>query len=199
VSALDELRENFRAAAQRDIAARKRKRRRRRATGALVAVLVGGSAAAGAADLISVGKPAKTPIAQGHRYRPATTDKTIVLTAAGGQGQLPVGLTVFSARNGDKCVRVGRMRGYALGTVSAGQWHPYPADAPAACGDVQHGVTDMVALGDFYAVFGITPSDARAVASGKITKPPGPQRAFLFIYRGKTPRVPPIRFLRNPH
>ena len=84
MTALEELRENLREAAQRDIDAyRVRSRRRhRRMTGLAVLALLGGAAAASATDLISVGEPLRRPANRTTAYAPdGGTKMQVALTA----------------------------------------------------------------------------------------------------------------------
>ena len=105
MTALEELRENLREAAQRDIEAnRDRSRRRhRRTTGLAVLALLGGAAAASATDLISVGEPLHRPANRTTAYAPdGATQMQVALTATSG-AELPYGVVTYTARNGERC------------------------------------------------------------------------------------------------
>jgi hypothetical protein len=199
MSVIDELRENLRAAAQRDIEARARKRRRRRRTlGLLATVLVGGAAAAGAAELISVGEPVKNRVTQGKSYqRPAGNRVQILLRADSGL-ELPYGLGVYKAANGQQCVQVGFLRGgVELGELRGGAFRPYAREHGAACAKPGRELLDYTQAGPNYLVFGVAPSGVRRVAVTGKSAPTGPRGAFLLVFAGRAPtNLPPARYLR---
>src|SRR4051794_6450428 len=98
VSAIEELRENLREAARRDVrATRVRRRRQRRATGLIAVALISGAAAAGAADLIAVGEPAVDARGvQPDRYKPPPGSlRPAIVARADADDELPIGLGVY--------------------------------------------------------------------------------------------------------
>ena len=97
------------------------------------------------------------------------------------------------------CAIVGQRSGYVLGTYSGGEFHPYTSNPPASCAKPGGGLKDTIQFDGTYAAFGIAPPDVRLVRSGKVTEPPGPKRAVLFIYRGKRPPQVPISWVRSSH
>ncbi len=197
VNALDELRENFREAARRDIEARARsRRRRRRLTGLFAVVLVGGDGRGGR------GRPHLDrragrghPAPQGQQYRPAGKLQ-ITLTAPAPDGEPAYGLAVFTANNGDLCAIAGRVRGAQLGEVK-GNFHPYKPDHPRGLRRRQarvrgHGPVRGQLGGVRRGARGRALTRSRAARR----KPLGRQRAFLFVYRGKRPAASPISYSR---
>jgi hypothetical protein len=188
MSALDELRENLRAAAHRDVEAehsRLRRRRKRRTTGVLAALLLGGAAAAGAAELISIGEPVRDTRRQVDKYRPppGTTGYQLAATAPSGNGP-PFGVAVYTARNGEHCVLAGQVRGATLGVVERGVFRPYATTQAGACRAQRRSFYDERQLGGRYLVYGRANAKVRAirvVSTGKRV-PPGVGGAFLFVY-----------------
>src|SRR3954454_5741391 len=186
MSALHELGENLREAAQRDIdAKRRRRRRRRRATGLIGLALIGGTAAAGAADLISVGEPATDERAgdPGYKSPPNTLRPTIVARADVGE-RLPFGLGLYKAANGQQCLIAGSLRGgYTLGRVEGTTFRPYPRDTPGSCVRPGGKLYDAVIYRDHTVLFGIVPPAYRGIevtVDGKSQRAPlHAKRAFL--------------------
>jgi len=192
VSALDELRENFRAAAARDIAARKvRRRRKRRLSGVLVALLVGGAAAAGAADLIAVGEPVTDVRVQGSDYKPpANALRPTILVRAKTPGvPLPYGLGTYTARNGQRCLVVGSLLGYTLGVVDGHTFKPYEQGSRVgACNTPGKANQDLWQDHGKTLVFGIAPAaqpQAVVTVDGRTIRPRMQrERSFLLVFDG---------------
>jgi hypothetical protein len=188
IPALTELRESLREAARRDVVARAPRRRRRRALFVCLAVLLGGGAAAGAADLISSGKPVKGGYVQQQRYNRVGD---LQLSVTSHDTPLPWGVAVYRSRAGQPCAVAGRVRGVTLGVLRAGQFHPYTADHPAACGrlDARHEhFQDMLRADGRTVFFGrVRPGARRAVAivDGKrYALRIGVGGAWLLVFRG---------------
>jgi len=194
VSAIEELRENLRDAARRDIEARRvRRRRTRRLGGALAAVLIGGAAAAGAADLISEGEPAPDTrqIAEAYKPPPGALRPTILATADVGD-TLPVAVGSYDNAKGQRCLVVGSMRaGYVLGIVKDGTFHAYERRT-GTCQFPRLGNLDALYYRGNTLVFGRAPAGRPRVTvtvDGE-TRPVRPlkDRAFLLAYKGQIPR-----------
>ena len=141
MNALDELRENLRDAARRDIEAERARtrRRKRRATGLIAIALLGGAGAATASQLISVGEPAGEATrdfegAECDKYRPTNPDGVrLVMTADAGAGRLPFGIGLYTASNGQRCLHAGQVNRNSLGVVVGGEWRPY-RERKGVCG-----------------------------------------------------------------
>jgi hypothetical protein len=188
IPALDELRENLRAAAAREIEAaapRRRRRRRRRATGLLAVGLLAAAGAAGAAQLISTGEPVRDTQAVAG-YRPAAGLPQISVVARDGRTAWAV--RVFRSRNGQRCAIAGRLNGVALGVMRGGTFHPYARDFHGTCNRPGRpfGGTQYVAGRTL--VFGIARPGTKRVTVTVDGKPkPAPTGrggGFLLVYRG---------------
>jgi hypothetical protein len=188
VSALNELRENLREAARRDIEARRRVRRRRgRALGLLVALLLGGGAVATAADLIAIGEPVPELRASAPRYEPAG-GRQIVLKA-GARGR-EFGVAFYTGKNGFICVVGGHVRGTQLGMIERGTFRPYPADRPGACNRVDRINLGSMRLGEDWVVLGRVPDWVRAVVVDGTRHARTATGAFLFVFDDDPANVP---------
>lgn len=195
MSALDELRENLREAARRDIEAKRvRRRRQRRATGLIALALIGGSAVATAADLISVGEPAvdvRDIKADGYRPQPGAL-RLQILARADADDLLPIGLGSYKAKNGLTCLVVGSMRGYTLGQVEGSVFKPYPPSRVGSCFRPGHPVYDTMHYRGRTLLFGaMAPgiTGVTAVVDGE--RHPGKLQqgnTFVFVFRGKLGR-----------
>lgn len=193
IPALDELREGLREAARRDVAAAApRRRRRRRRVGGLLAVgALVAAGAAGAAQLISTGEPVKDSrqgIATG--LRPGPGPSQLPLIARDPAGGPPWGVRVYTARNGDHCVVAGAVNGAALGKMSGGRFHPYPAGFPGSCDQPGRAFGDRLSDRGRTLVFGIARPGARQVTitvggARPNAVPTGRGGAFLAVYRGE--------------
>jgi len=191
LSALDELREGLREAARRDVEAhRGRSRRRRlRVTGALALVLVGGAAAAGAADLISVGEPARDQRKSDPTYlSPTGAPLDIAVTAHSG-GKLPYGVGIYGGKKGKRCALAGEARGSSLGVVRDGTFRPYAGAQIGACGNPGQSFFALAHFGDHTLVFGRAAPSVRVVRAigGERSATPGRGGAFLFVFAGAAP------------
>jgi hypothetical protein len=147
--------------------------------------------AAGAAQLISTGEPVKDSrqgIAAGLRPRPGLSQ--LPLIARDPAGGPPWGVRVYTARNGARCVIAGAVNGAALGKVSGGRFHPYPADFTGSCAHPGQAFGDRVSDRGRTLVFGIARPGARrvtiTVGRGRPNAvPTGRHGAFLAVYRGE--------------
>jgi hypothetical protein len=189
MSAINQLREHLREAARRDIEAERARTRRvrRRAAAFLAAVLLGGAAAATAADLISVGEPVPDT-RQGFEQFRAVGGGGVrpVVTAASGY-ELPFGVAIYTAKNGQRCAIAGEALGSSLGRVRDGKFRPYDQTQAGACGGGTKLFHDAIDIGDRTLVFGRAAPGAKAVTYEGTPHTPGPGGAFLFVVE----RVPP--------
>jgi hypothetical protein len=191
IPALDELRESLREAARRDVEAaapRRRRRRRRRATGALAAVLLGAAAAAGAAELISAGEPVRDDRAQTAAYRPSGR---VQIAVQARDRDVVWGAGVYTARNGQRCVLAGEVRGgVELGVVRDGVFHRFDAGRSGACAAPGHGVGQLEPHGDRTLIFGLAKPGGHVTVTvdGERRSPKlGLGGAFLLVYAGQVP------------
>jgi hypothetical protein len=186
LSALDELREGLREAASRDVEANRARSRRRRwqATGLLVLALLGGGAAATATDLISVGEPVPDAIPQGARYRPAAGERRQITVTTSAGAELPFGVAVYDATNGDRCALAGVIRGVQIGILIGDEFRPYPADRPGACRDHGRMFLDWVTVAGRALLYGRASPGTRAVRLRETGQsfPVGADGAFLFVF-----------------
>ncbi len=185
MSALEELRENLREAAQRDIdATRVRSRRRhRRTTGLVVLALLGGAAAANATNLISVGQPIRQPPERSLAYAPrGATQMQIAVTAKSG-GELPYGVVTYRSRDGKRCALPGFIRGTQIGLLQAGKFRPYASDYSGACRAGNRLFYDTVPIGDRVLVYGRAKPSTRTISVRGLASgvPVGRGGAFLFV------------------
>jgi hypothetical protein len=190
IPALDELRENLREAAQRDVAAaapRLRRRRRRRAGGVLAVALLGVAAAAGAGELISAGEPVQDDRAVSAAYFPDGSRIQIDGRAADPDRRETWVVGVYRARNGQKCAIAGQLRGAQMGTITNGVFHAYGSSFAGTCG--KPGTLDLLRRrSDRTVVYGFTRPGTRVTAT--YDGPPalttaGPHGAWLFVYEGR--------------
>jgi hypothetical protein len=193
VSGLEQLRENLREAARRQVESdRARARRvRRRASGLVALLLLGGAAAAGATNLIAVGVPARDARAGDvpSQIRPASPSRLqIVVRAPGRNGAPGFGVGIYTARNGARCALVGHVRGIALGVVEGDVFRPYAADRAGSCRDRGRPFLDLAHFRGVTALFGRAAAGTRSVHAtihGKVhTAPIGPGGAFLLVFDG---------------
>jgi hypothetical protein len=196
VSALDDLRENLREAARRDIEARSvRRRRQRRGTALLAALLLGGAAAAGAADLISVGEPATDLRVQKGDYKPPPgTLRPKILARADSDGlRLPYGVGEYVANNGKQCLVVGSLLGYTLGRIDHDKFKPYKQDTVGSCNAPGKPLSDLITDHGRTLVIGRAPPDrltATVTIDGKPTVARlAAGRVFLLVFKGEYPRA----------
>jgi hypothetical protein len=134
---LDELRENLRDAARREMEPRARRSRRRRNVAVAVAIAVLGAAAvAGAAELISTGDPVPDEPERRQEHRPSDRP-AIAVTAPDEAAGLSWGVAVYEGRGGEACALAGQVRGSALGVVRDGVFRPYASGTVGACGDLE--------------------------------------------------------------
>ena len=192
MSALDDLRENLREAARRDVEVRRvRRRRQRRGTGLLAALVLGGAAAAGAADLISIGEPATDLRVQDGDYKPppGTLRPRIIARADSGGLRLPYGMGEYRANNGDQCLVVGSLLGYTLGRIDGDEFNPYKQDTVGSCNAPGRPLYDTVFDHDRTLVIGRAPPDrprATITIDGRSTVAPAAAgRTFLLVFNGK--------------
>jgi hypothetical protein len=194
VSALDELREHLRDAAQRDVDAKRvRRRRQRRATGLVAAALVAGTAIAGAADLIAVGEPFEDLRVQGADYKPppGALQPTILATARSGR-KLPYAVGVYKANNGTLCLVAGSLRGYTLGREKGGRFRPYERGHVGSCNQPGRPNFDTIILDGRTLIYGRATAaqpHVRVTVEGRPTDPELQRdRGFLLVYDGKLDR-----------
>ena len=185
MTALEELRENLRKAAQRDIDAHRvrSRRRRRRTTGLVVLALLGGAAAASATDLISVGKPLRQPANRTTAYAPdGGTKMQVALTAPSGAA-LPYGVVTYTAKNGERCAVAGFIRGTQIGLVQGDKFRPYAVDYTGACRKGKRLFYDSIVIGDRVLLFGrARPATRRISVPGLASGVPVAKGgAFLFV------------------
>jgi hypothetical protein len=188
---MEQLRENLREAARREMgpALARRRRRRRSVTGALLAV-IGLAAAAGAAELISVGEPVPDPKPRADGVRPEPATGAVSATARDPGSSLAWAVKVYDAQ-GKHCALVGQLRGDALGEVRDGQFRPFTDDTGGACGNLEkiHFFGDLRRFEGTPArslVFGRASAavrEMRAVNEGRTYRArPGAGGGFLFVF-----------------
>ena len=192
MSALEELRENLREAAERDVEVRRvRRRRQRRGTALLAALVLGGAAAAGAADLISVGETATDLRVQTDDYKPppGTLRPKIIARADSGGLRLPYGLGEYRANNGAQCLVAGSLLGYTLGRIDGDEFRPYKRDTVGSCNAPSRPLYDTVIDHDRTLVIGRAPPGrptATITIDGKSTVAPATAgRTFLLVFKGR--------------
>lgn len=195
--AAQELRENLRRAAQRQVQARRARRRRRQTLGIVLAgvLLVAGGATA--AELISVGEPARDRPGMPAGQRPQTGQPgELVLRAPDAQAGGSWGARVYESRTGTQCILAGWVRGATLGRVEGSRFRPYPTDATGSCGSLPRSqfffaVTPHAEPRPRTLVYGRARDDVRAlrVDDGQRTHrvQPGPDGAFLLVLKGEVP------------
>ncbi len=191
---LDEMREQFRAAAARELHAEARPRRQRWARPmAIVAVAIvgAGGGVALATRLISVGKPRHEPEQRNQRYDVPGGGGTIAVTATDKRQPLPWGVLVYRSSAGDTCAAVGLVRGAQLGDVANGRFRPFGHPFGGPCGDLNDApyFVEVRNLNGRFVVFGRA---RRGVRTMLARRRGGEERraavgvggAFLFVYSG---------------
>jgi hypothetical protein len=109
-------------------------------------------------------------------------------------GGLPWAARAFTSRDGHDCILAGRARGFSLGVIRDGLFHPYAPDTRGACGELRR-------VGLVLAVQTFTEPQLRSIAFGRVrpglraisvTGPGGTRRvivgaagAFLLVYRDR--------------
>ncbi len=199
MSALDQLRESLREAAQRDIDARRvRRRRQRRGTALVAALLLGGAAAAGAADLISIGEPVADLRVQTGDYKPPRDSLPLKIVARADSGglRLPYGVGEYVANNRDECLVVGSLLGYTLGRIEDDEFKPYAKDTTGSCNAPGKPLFDTAVDHGRTLVIGRAPPDRRNVTVTIDGKPTparlATHRTFLLVFDGEY-RRPSVR------
>lgn len=201
---LDNLREQFRAAAARQVERERRPRawRRRGALLAAAAVVATGGVAVGT-QLISTGEPAKQQHDQPPRYRP-TDLGTIAVTAPDDAFAVPWGVLIFRSADGQACALSGQIRGNEIGVVTDGVFHAFTSRAAAPCGDIDRlpSFSDVRRVNGRTLVFGRARADVDRVRLRERGAPPrfastGPGGAYLFVLDGSLQpgdfRLTPLR------
>ena len=134
--ALRELGEQLRGAAQREQAAPRRRRGRgsRRSMAIAFAAITVSVGAATAADLISVGEPARDARDLPSFLRPRPQTSMPLLIARDPARKLPWAVAAYTSRDGLACVQFGQAQAGRLGELTNSVFHPYAADRPGICG-----------------------------------------------------------------
>lgn len=189
---LDDLQEQFRAAAARDIAshqAASRKKKRRLGVGLGIALAASGGLAA-ATQLISTGKPLRDRSDRPERYSPSRLGRLAVTAPDPGQ-PLPWGVVVYQARSGQPCAVAGLARGGELGKIIRGSFRPYERRTSGVCGSLKgrEGVFSTFAkIDDRTLVYGRAASRVKTVEIVKrdgtsLRARTGYGGAFLFVLK----------------
>lgn len=190
-----ELRENLRRAAQRQVATRTVRRRRQRVSVVLVGVLLLAAAGATAAELISVGSPARDRpgMPPGQRPEPYQSGE-LVLRAPDPEAGGSWGARVYTSRTGTECILAGWIRGVTLGRVEGSRFRPYPPEATGSCGSLPStqfffAATPHAEPQPRTLVYGRARDDVQAlrVNDGERVRRvrPGPHGAFLLVLEGE--------------
>jgi hypothetical protein len=192
---LDTLREQFRAAAARDIAgeqpARPRRRRWRsgRTAAIAVAVVAGTAGLAAAGGLISIGEPKPDIPGKAERYQPSGTPQIAVQAPIEEGHELPFAVAVYEARTGEPCALAGLARGGELGEIENGTFRPYVGTSIGACGSSPDGpiiVLSNDTMDGRLLVFGRArdglPKVRASVGGDDYTATTGLGGAFLFVF-----------------
>jgi hypothetical protein len=193
--AANELRENLRRAAQRQITARTaRRRRRQRVSVVLVGVVLLAAGGATAAELISVGSPARDRPGMPTGQRPESSQSgELVLRAPDPQAGGSWGARVYTSRAGTECILVGWLRGVTLGRVEGSRFRPYPPEVTGSCGSLPRtqfffAVTPHAEPQPRTLVYGRAGVDVQTlrVNDGERIRQvrPGPDGAFLLVLEG---------------
>ena len=140
-TALRELGEHLRVAAHREYgrpAAATWHRIPRRGLALAAALIVVSVGAATAAGLISVGTPASDKQQRDlpATLRPDSGSRTIAVTAADPARKLPWAVATYTARDGRDCALLGQAQLGVIGELEGGTFHPYAADRPGICGQL---------------------------------------------------------------
>lgn len=194
--ALRELGEHLRVAAHREHGAPARRRHRIPRRGLLLAaaVIVVSVGAATAADLISVGTPARNTLDIPARSGPNSRPWKIDVTAPDPGRRLPWAVATYKAKDGTDCVLFGQASLGRLGEVTGGEFHPYPHDHVGFCGHL-----DRAKM--FFSTYPTADEPRRVLVIGRarpgigfvtITEPggkthrvnTGPDGAFLAVFDG---------------
>jgi hypothetical protein len=180
VSALEQLRENLREAARREIElnpARPR-RRRRRATGLVAIALLGGAAAAATAgELLSVGEP--VPDTREHAAGFQPVDRLDIAAANGGYG-----VAIYTAQDGKHCAIAGNVNGRSLGVVQDGTFRPYARGRSGACNTPGRPFSSQLKRDGRTIVFGRAPGKRIRVEGEAKLYPTYRGGAFLLVFEG---------------
>jgi hypothetical protein len=195
--ASQELRENLRRAAQRQLQARSARRRRRQTLGAVLAGVLMVAGGATAAQLISVGEPARDRPGMPTGQRPqAGQPGELVLRAPDAQAGGSWGARVYDSQAGTQCILAGWVRATTLGRVEGSRFRPYPPDTTGSCGSLADSqfffaVTPHAQPRPRTLVYGRARQSVRSlrIDDGKRTHPiqPGPDGAFLLVLEGQIP------------
>jgi hypothetical protein len=132
-----------------------------------------------------VREPARAPA-----YRPAgATHLQIALKARSGR-ELPFGVVIYTARNGDRCALAGFIRGAQLGRLQGGTFRPYASDRTGSCRAGTRLVQDLSVQGDRTLLYGRAAPGTRTVRVEGTTQSAavGPGGAFLFVF-DEQPRI----------
>ena len=190
MSAMEQLREGLRGAAQRDVAARRARRLRRRAAAMLALVLIGSGAAAQATNVFETGPAAPDIRGQIPRYAPApATDARSPRSCAFR------GLRSRSASRSTRPRTATPAPCPASSTAARsaisydGTFRPYAADRVGTCNVPQRPTIDSATVAGKAVVFGLAAPKTRTVvlrATGERFRV-GPDRAFLFVVPTRGP------------
>jgi hypothetical protein len=191
----DALREQFAAAAAREIGADQqphavRRRKLRRAAIAFAVVGVGSGGIATAVDLISTGEPAPGNPDISKVYGVTPGGGTVAVTAPDPDGGLDWGVLAYTSKPGLPCAIVGQVRGAELGVVEDGKFRPYGTRAGSVCGPLKDRRVfwSPIDIGNRSLIFGRASAGVRALtvtvkATGRrYSAKPGPKGAFLFVF-----------------
>jgi len=196
--ALRDLGDHLRVAAHREHArpAPSWHRLPRRGLALAAALVVVGAGGAVAAGLISVGKPASDQRDLPATLRPTSETRTIAVTASDPARRLPWAVATYTARDGRDCALLGQAQLGTLGELTDGTFHPYAADRPGACGQL-----DRAPL--FFATAHSADMPLRTLVIGRVrpgvtsvdirdpdtthTVKTGPAGAFLAVLDGRLP------------
>lgn len=193
---LEDLREQFRAAAIRDAERStlgRKLKRHRRGLAILAVALVGSTGLAAAVDLISVGTKRPGNPESARRFGLPDGRGIIAVTAPDPGRPVPWAVVVYRSDAGKQCAIAGQLRASDLGEVRDGTFHPFLDDSGAACGDLAENrfFADFRRLDGRLIVFGR--ANAR-IASIEARYGSGMRRrarvesggAFLFVFDGGT-------------
>jgi hypothetical protein len=194
---LDAMRDQFRAAAARDIAAQaapKRSRWSRWWSGRTVFIgvvaVAGAAGLATAGDLISVGEPKPEIEGRSPRYAPSSTPQITVQAPPEAGRELPFGVAVYTAKNGTNCALAGEVRGDQVGLIEGGVFRPYADNFAGACSDpeIGPGVRSEIEIDNHLLLFGRAGDE---VAKVRMTRTHGDEAqtvsvggggAYLFVF-----------------
>lgn len=184
------MREEFRAAAAREMRPEPRRRTHRRFVVALLAAIgVTGSVAA-ATQLISIGEPRREPVEKSDRFKPEVAG-IIAVTAPDPDRTLPWGVLIYRAADGERCALAGQLRGTQLGAIEGDRFRPFEDRSSGICArsdrspyhaDVRFIDGRSVVYGRARA--GVVALEA-AYTNGRRRAPTGVGGAFLFVFDGQ--------------